>query len=98
MQSAGLERTNAFGLAAFGLSPELCSDAWHPSYEGAPRDGTPREGDGPVVARGGAAMVYPWQACGEWQLLCNVVRDSAKSWELDVVLRPVVGLRVPKLR
>ncbi|MBX3248011.1 MAG: hypothetical protein KF901_12595 [Myxococcales bacterium] len=95
---AGLERTNAFGLAGFGVNPELCSDAWHPSYEGAPSDGAPREGEGPVVARGGAAMVYPWQACGEWQLLCNAVRGSAEDWDFGVALRPVVGLRVPQLQ
>jgi hypothetical protein len=88
---AGPERSNAFGLWGFGLLPELCADAWHPSYEGAPLDGSPRWGDGPRVIRGGAAELSPWQGCGEWHLLCNAVRASQEGWEIYAV-RPALGL------
>ena len=83
---------NRFGLADMGLKPELCSDERAFGYQGAPVDGTPRRGPGPRVARGGAAMLWPWQACGEWQLLMNATRGSTHGWEVGLSLRPVVGI------
>jgi len=90
----GPEACNAFGLWGFGLEPELCADAWAPDYEGAPTDGSARTGAGPRAARGGAAEVYPWQGCGEWQLLLTAVRGSQDAWEYGVAVRPVIGLKV----
>jgi hypothetical protein len=92
MHRAGKKRMNPFGCWGFGMQPEVCADAYVPNYEGAPRDATPRWGDGPRVARGGAAMLYPWQAVGEWQLLCNAIRASSGPWEFEVSTRPVVGV------
>ena len=55
----GAKKPNAWGLYdVHGYLWELCSDAWHESYEGAPADGIPwsqREGTPrQVVARGGS--------------------------------------------
>src|SRR5690606_22969658 len=46
---------NAFGIPGYGLYPELCADAWHEHYKGAPDDGSPWRGPGMHVVRGGAA-------------------------------------------
>lgn len=88
----GEDHRNPFGLWGFGLQPELCADAWIPSYEGAPGDARPRAGEGTRVARGGAALIYPWQQVGEWQLLCSAVRGPAMHWEFEVAIRPVLGV------
>lgn len=88
----GAALANGFGLWGFGVEPELCADAWHGSYEGAPTDGSPRWGDGPRVARGGAGMLYKWQAVGEWQLLLNAMRLDAAGWKYQVTVRPVIGI------
>jgi formylglycine-generating enzyme required for sulfatase activity len=89
---------NDFGLIALGLYPEICSDTLRndegPGYEGAPADGSPRTGGLPCVVRGGAAWLYPWQACGEWQLLCNAVRSSTGGWDDQAAVRLALGLRV----
>ncbi|MEM7157043.1 MAG: SUMF1/EgtB/PvdO family nonheme iron enzyme [Myxococcota bacterium] len=90
--SAEAEAANAFGCWGFGLQPELCADVWKETYEGAPVDGAPRFGDGTRVARGGAAMLYPWQQVGEWQLLCSAVRSPSVHWEFEVNVRPVLGV------
>jgi hypothetical protein len=91
--SRGAALANAFGCTGFGLAPEVCADAWHPSYDGAPATAEPWWGDGERVARGGAAMLYPWQACGEWHLLCSAVRTPDSGWEFEISARPVVGVR-----
>ncbi len=80
------DRANALGLVELGNHPELCADLWHPSYEGAPPDQRAwvtspwlSEGETPrarLVKRGGAADCYPWQACGEWQLMLSCLRGS----------------------
>ncbi len=90
----GEKHLNPFGLWGFGLQPELCADVWVEGYHGAPTDGRPRWGDGPRVARGGAALIYPWQQVGEWQLLCSAVRGPAVHWEFEVSVRPVLGIEV----
>jgi hypothetical protein len=89
---AGEAEANPFGLWGFGLQPELCADRWHPSYVDASTDAAPRWGPGPRVARGGAAMLYPWQQCGEWQLLCSAVRSPASHWKYEVQVRPALGV------
>ncbi|HEU4407190.1 MAG TPA: SUMF1/EgtB/PvdO family nonheme iron enzyme [Polyangiaceae bacterium] len=80
------DRANALGLVELGNHPELCADLWHPSYEGAPADqrawlespwlADPENPRARLVVRGGAAACYPWQACGEWQLMLSCVRGS----------------------
>jgi formylglycine-generating enzyme required for sulfatase activity len=87
------EAPNRFGLRVLGLYPEVCADAAGP-YESAPVDGAPRRGTAARVVRGGAAWVYPWQACGEWQLLCNAVRTSSKTWDDQVAMRVALGVRL----
>lgn len=90
------EIANAFGCWGFGLQPEVCADAWHDSYDGAPNDGSPRFGNGPRVARGGAAMLHPWQQVGEWQLLCSAVRTPSVHWEFELNVRPALSILAPR--
>ncbi|MEQ1505216.1 MAG: hypothetical protein ABMB14_23485 [Myxococcota bacterium] len=85
-----------FGLERVGHYPEACSDVFAPGYTGAPTDGGPRLGRGSRVARGGAAMVSPWQDCGEWQLLTNAVRGPLAAWEYFASWRPALGLTPPR--
>lgn len=69
------DRVNPFGLADLGNHAELCADTWHNTYKGAPTDGSPFTGKGQyLVARGGAGACYPWQDCGEWQLMMSAMR------------------------
>ncbi|HEY8376672.1 MAG TPA: SUMF1/EgtB/PvdO family nonheme iron enzyme [Nannocystis sp.] len=83
---------NGFGIHGHGLYPELCGDCWHESYEGAPTDGSAWAGPGLQVVRGGAANCYPWQGCGEWNLLLCALRMNAHAAEFGVALRLVRGL------
>lgn len=84
---------NPFGLADLGNHAELCADAWHDNYDGAPADGRSWTGDDRRhVARGGAAACYPWQGgCGEWQLLMSALRvpvdPEGDSLDNQVALR-----------
>lgn len=94
----GAGGANAFGLWGFGFEPEVCADVFHPSHTGLPVDGSPRCGEGPRVVRGGAAQLYPWQACGEWQLLLSAMRTSQTGWEYGHALRPVIGVQVARHR
>lgn len=91
---AGPSMRNAFGMAMLGMTPEALTDVYVDGYEGAPTDGSARCGDGPRVVRGGAEMLFPWQACGEWQLLTNSVRTSTRAWEYFLAIRPAIGLRI----
>jgi hypothetical protein len=92
--SGGAETSNRFGRWGFGIDPEICADAWHGSYDGAPADGSPWWGEGDRVARGGAGMLYPWQEVGEWQLLCTAMRGNARYWEYELNVRPVIGIEI----
>lgn len=53
-----------------GNTAEWCADAWHPSYDGAAADGSPRPGADPSgrVVRGGA-----------WDLLPRLLRSSCRD-------------------
>ena len=86
--------SNGFGLVAMGALPELCADLGHESYDGIPADGSPwteaPDGEGRVV-RGGAALSYPWQGCGEWAELLSAYRGSEGTHDQDA-LRPVFPL------
>ncbi len=53
----GKKRPNPWGFYdVHGYVWEWCADAWHPSYEGAPADGSPRQAEGATerVMRGGS--------------------------------------------
>jgi hypothetical protein len=80
--------SNAFGLHGYGLYPERCADAWHEHYKGAPADGSAWSGPGPRVVRGGAANCYPWQACGEWNVMLCAFRMSDHAAEFGAAIRP----------
>ena len=67
--------TTSFGLTLLGSYAEICADAWHGSYDGAPTDGRPWLGDGVRVARGGAENLFPWQDCGEWLSMLSAERE-----------------------
>ena len=59
----GLKKANAFGLIDMhGNVWEWCQDTWHPSYEGAPTDGTAwvDDKDPRRVQRGGSWLYGPW--------------------------------------
>ncbi|WAS93613.1 SUMF1/EgtB/PvdO family nonheme iron enzyme [Nannocystis punicea] len=83
---------NAFGLHGYGLYPELCADHWHEHYRGAPDDGAPWLGSGMHVVRGGAADCYPWQGCGEWNLMLCAMRMNDRAAEFGASVRLVHGL------
>ncbi|MCY0991839.1 SUMF1/EgtB/PvdO family nonheme iron enzyme [Nannocystis sp. ILAH1] len=83
---------NAFGLHGYGLYPELCADHWHEHYSGAPDDGAPWPGAGMHVVRGGAGDCYPWQACGEWNLMLCAMRMTERAAEFGASIRLVHGL------
>ena len=83
---------NALGLHGYGLYPELCADHWHSHYRGAPDDGAPWLGSGMHVVRGGAADCYPWQGCGEWNLMLCAMRMNDHAAEYGASLRLVYGL------
>ncbi|MFY0537587.1 formylglycine-generating enzyme family protein [Nannocystis pusilla] len=83
---------NAFGLHGYGLYPELCADHWHEHYRGAPDDGAPWPGTGMHVVRGGAGDCYPWQACGEWNLMLCAMRMTERAAEFGASIRLVHGL------
>lgn len=87
-----VDGANVFGLWGFGYEPELCADRYADDHEGLPADGSPRRGPGPRVVRGGAAQVFPWQACGEWQLLLSAMRGSEEAWQYNIALRMVLGV------
>jgi formylglycine-generating enzyme required for sulfatase activity len=86
--------TSRFGLDDLGHLPEICADAFAVGYAKARDDAAPRAGKGPRVVRGGAAYVYPWQSCGEWQLLCNAIRTTTQSWDDEIAVRLAIGLTV----
>ena len=77
---------NTFGLYGFGLQPELCRDAWHPTLEGVPTDGTARRipGEsglfGERAARGGSATLLPWGERRGWPLMLAAMRQSSNNW------------------
>jgi hypothetical protein len=89
-----LKRANSFGCWGFGFHPEVCADAFRPGYGESPADGSPRFDNGDRVVRGGAAELYPWQDCGEWQLLLSAMRTSTSSWEFQIHVRPALSVVV----
>lgn len=84
--------SNVFGVHGYGLYPELCEDAFRPHYKGAPDDGSAWRGRGNRVVRGGAADCYPWQGCGEWNMLLCAFRMNDHAAEFGAAVRLVRGL------
>lgn len=77
---------NAWGLRDMhGNVCEWCADAWHPSYEGAAPDGSPRAGapDACRVIRGGA-----------WDLLPRLLRSSWRDGLSPHTRRDNLGFRL----
>jgi hypothetical protein len=91
-RAKGAKGANRFGLWGFGFQPEVCADAFATGHAALPTDGAPVRGAGPRVVKGGAAALYPWQACGEWQLLLSAMRSPQTTWEYGVGLRFVIGV------
>ncbi len=83
---------NGFGLGRLGILPEVVADGFVGSYEGAPKDGAPRQSDGPCVVRGGAGWIFPWQGNGEWQLLLSAQRGSTVMWDDMASVRVALGV------
>lgn len=68
-----LKAANPFGLVGLSVG-EWCQDSYRKNYENAPDSDMPILGPSPYVVRGGAAMVWPWQGCGEWRLCMSAHR------------------------
>ena len=67
---------NPFGLVGMAVG-EWCADSFTPDYSNAPGDDLPVIGEPPYVVRGGAAMLSPWQNCGEWVTCISAMRQAA---------------------
>lgn len=75
-----------FGIRGLGWGTWV-EDGWHPSYQGAPLDGSawePREL--PEVARSGALLSWPWQIDGEAILLHVAHRERVQSQAFPMLL------------
>jgi formylglycine-generating enzyme required for sulfatase activity len=76
--------SNAWGLCDMhGNVAEWCADVWHPSNGGAAGDGSPRQGQGSRVVRGGA-----------WDLLPRLLRSSSRDALPPDTRRDNLGFRL----
>jgi formylglycine-generating enzyme required for sulfatase activity len=82
---AGTFAPNAFGLESMhGNICEWCADTWHPSYHGAPADGSAWMGaETRRVIRGGA-----------WDYLPRLLRSSWRDALPETTRRDNVGFRI----
>ena len=67
---------NPFGLVGMAVG-EWCADSFSPDYSNAAGDDLPVIGEPPYIVRGGAAMLSPWQDCGEWVTCISAMRQAA---------------------
>lgn len=89
--AGGSALANGFGLYDFGLYPEVCGDPYRPTYAEHDEAADLPVQEGPLVTRGGAAQVYPWQGCSEWVDLCNAARRPEDKTFMS--LRFALGIR-----
>lgn len=81
----GGKRANAWGLHDMhGNVWEWCQDPWHPDYEGAPADGSPR-------AVGGEDRV---QRGGSWKQNPRGLRSASRYWGSPTMRYFTTGFRV----
>ncbi|MCC3412696.1 MULTISPECIES: formylglycine-generating enzyme family protein [unclassified Microcoleus] len=84
-ETANEAASNGFGLVNMAFHGDICADAWHDNYEGAPSDGSPWLSENSShceqVVRGGAAACYPWQGCGEWLSMLSALRSGSSDCE-----------------
>lgn len=84
--SVGSRQPNAWGLRDMhGNLAEWCSDAWAPSHDDLPLDGSPRTGsaEAPRVIRGGS-----------WDLLPRLLRSSSRDALPPETRRDNLGFRL----
>lgn len=78
---------NAFGLSDMhGNVREWCQDIWHPSYDGAPADGSAWTSEGDAryrVLRGGSWFIYP-----------RYCRSASRDSDAPAVRAYSIGFRV----
>jgi hypothetical protein len=67
---------NPFGLVGMSVG-EWCADSYRPDYSDASGNDLPVAGRPPYVARGGAAMAWPWQGCDEWIMCLSAMRERS---------------------
>jgi formylglycine-generating enzyme required for sulfatase activity len=80
---------NRWGLADLGGEPDVCADHFHVDHQHRPTDARARRGGLPDrVVRGGAAMMWPWQDCGEWLMMLSAERTPDRNHEFFVSIRP----------
>ena len=72
---------NRFGFVDMGAWPEVVAGLWSIGSEKPAR-----------ALRGGAAMCYPGQDCGEWTLMLCALRTSAESFEGMLHVRPLMEI------
>ncbi len=89
--------TNAFGLVAAVSAQQYCADTWHPSYQGAPVDGSAwleeSATDRSHVVRGGCGDFESWQMGAEWSWCASGYRypvTPGEEWDF-LTFRPVVS-------
>ncbi len=83
---------NGFGISGMGATCEPCADGWVDTLEGIPKDGSARPPAEQRVVRGGAALIYPWQGCGEWTLLACATRKSLEGEDGLLSIRCAMSL------
>ena len=71
-----LKAANPYGLVGLHVG-EWCQDTYTADYQNADGTDIPITIGWPFVVRGGAALAWPWQACGEWQYCMSANRSRS---------------------
>lgn len=88
------EAANPFGLVGLSVG-EWCADSFYQDYCYATGTDLPVIGGSPYVARGGAAIAWPWQECDEWIMCLSAMREQS-DFEYPLAGRFVKGLNLNK--